>query len=81
LLEDVFTVRRMDWGLRDEVVGGPRETVAMETFSDAVRRGRDDEILSDAASVIASAALTAAERWLRRDDMMDEGTATKVQVA
>jgi hypothetical protein len=47
----------------------------METFSDAVRRGRDDEILSDAASVIASAALTAAERWLRRDDMMDrEGT-------
>jgi hypothetical protein len=49
----------------------------METFSDAVRRGRDDEILSDAASVIASAALTAAERWLRRDDMMNEGTATK----
>ncbi len=53
----------------------------METFSDAVRRGRDDEILSDAASVIASAALTAAERWLRRDDMMDGGTATKRQVA
>jgi hypothetical protein len=52
------------------VVGGPRETVAMETFSAAVRRGRDDT-LSDAASVIASAALTAAERWLRRDDMID----------
>ncbi len=53
----------------------------METFSDAVRRGREDEILSDAGSVIASEALTAAERWLRRDDMMDVGIATKGQVA
>ena len=54
------------------MVGGPRETVAMDTFSDAVRRGRDDGILSETASVIASAALAAAERWLRRDDMMVE---------
>ena len=44
-----------------------------ETFSDAVRRGRVEGILSEAASVIASAAFTAAERRLRRDDMMDSG--------
>lgn len=53
-------------------MGGPRETVAMDIFSDAMRRGRDDGILSETASVIASAAFAAAERWLRRDYMMVE---------
>ena len=52
-------------------MGGPRETVAVEILSETARRGRVD-VLSDAASVIASAALTAAERWLRRDGIADE---------
>ena len=55
-----MTVSRIDWGLLDWADAGPRETVAIEMFSDAVRRGRDT--LSEAASVIASAAFTAAER-------------------
>ena len=60
LLDEVLTVRRIDWGLLDLSDEGPRETVAIEMFSDTVRRGR--ATLSDAASVIASAAFTAAER-------------------
>lgn len=40
LLDEVLTVRRIEVGLFEESVG-PRETVAMETFSEAVRRGRE----------------------------------------
>ena len=68
LLDDVLTVRRMDCGDRDD---GPRETVAVEAFSEAVRRDRD--VLPGATSIKAPAALTAAERWLRRDDMSRSG--------
>lgn len=63
LLDDVLTVKRIDWGLLDEADGGPRDTVAIETVSETVRRGRG--ILSEELSVlavIASAAFTAAER-------------------
>lgn len=42
LLDEVLTVRRIDCGLLDEEdEGGPRETVAVATFSETVRRGRD----------------------------------------
>jgi len=47
----------MDCGDRDD---GPRETVAVEAISEAVRRDRD--VLSGATSIKAPAALTAAER-------------------
>ena len=63
LLDEVFTVRRIDDGLLDVLDGGPRETVAEETFSDVLRRAR--EVLSrggESATLIASLALTAAER-------------------
>jgi len=56
----------------DEGGAGPRDTVAVALLSSVVRRdlcGLGGE--GDASSAIASAALAAAERWLRRVDMLD----------
>ncbi len=76
LLAEVLTVNRMDWGLRDAAVGGPRETVAVATFSETVRRERVG-LSYEEVSIIASFAFTAADRWLRRDGMagVDGGAA------
>jgi hypothetical protein len=68
-----LTVKRIDSGLFDATDGGPRETVAVDTFSEAVAR-RDRGIflsfLSAAVSAIASLAFVAAERWLLLVDIL-----------
>jgi predicted nuclease with RNAse H fold len=69
-----LTVKRSEVGLLDEADGGPRETVAVEIFCAAVaRRGRDsllESVLSATVIAIDSLARVAAERWLRRVDML-----------
>lgn len=72
LLAEVLTVKRIDCGLIDAGAGGPRETVAVALDSRVVRRDRCGlDGGGDASSAMAWAALTAAERWTRRDDMLN----------
>ena len=75
LLDEVLTVKRIDGGFLVELVGGPRETVAVDIFSEAVR---PRDLVEEGVSVYAPDGLTTADRRLRRDDMSDDEIGTKL---
>lgn len=69
LVDEVLTVRRIEVGLVDLALGGPRETVATAICSEPVPlRGR--VLVEQVMSAIISCALVAVARWLRLVDIL-----------